>query len=290
MMNNTTKKSFQYLLVLFLLIFLPAVHSWAQGMQAEQTEPADKELLEKAKLEIFDRKWESALKKLEYLLAEFPNSADYPSALFYKGWCLKELDQLKSALDAYTEYLKISTNSSLREEATVAIIDLDFQLYRKGEKLYLDPIIHFLDNGDRMVRYYAAFKLSYVNERKIAEKAVPVLKMIVANERDEELVDRAKLALMRINPEHLQEMSKNRGIEKQMLHIQAYDKKLKKESFAITIPFALAKLALDSVPEKEKNMLNQKGYNVDLLLATLAKTRELVSIESDDVVFKIWID
>ena len=302
MKKNTTKKICQYFLILFLFTILPAVYLWAMefqgaqmsqetlGTQAEYPGPADKELLEKAKLEIFDRNWNAALKKLELLLTQFPNSADYPSALFYKGWCLKELGKVKPALEAYTEYLKISTNSSLREEASVAMIDLDFQLYRQGEKQYLDPVVRFLENGDRMVSYYAAFKLSYVDDKKIAEKAIPVLKKIVANESDEELVDRAKLALMRINPEHLKEITKTRSIEKQMLHIQAFDKKLKKESFSITIPFALAKLALDSVPGKEKEMLNQKGYNVDLLLATLAETRELVRIESDDIIFKVWID
>lgn len=308
MIKNTTKKTYRYFLLFFLLFFLltslPTVQSWAlrtndsqeilktKGVQAEQKQPgpADKELLEKAKLEIFDRNWDGALKKLEQLLTQFPDSVEFASALFYKGWCLKELGKVKPALETYTDYLKISTNPSLREEACVAMIDLDFLLYRQGEKQYLDPVVRFLENGDRMVSYYAAFKLSYIDDKKIAETAIPMLKKIVANEKDEELVDRAKLALMRINPELLKDMAKTRNIEKQMLHIQAFDKKLKKESFSITIPFALAKLALDSVPGKEKEMLTKKGYNVDLLLATLAETRELVRIESDDIIFKVWID
>ncbi len=290
MKRNTTKKTFQYILILFLLTLLLQVLSWTQDVPAEQTGPDDKELLEKAKLEIFDRNWDPALKKLEHLLTQFPNSSNYPSALFYKGWCLKELGQVKPALEAYTEYLKISTNSSLREEAAIAMIDLDFQLYKNGEKQYLEPVTRFLESGNRMVRYYAAFKLSYADDKKIAETAVSVLKKIVAGESDEELVDRAKLALMRINPDHLKEVAKTRSIEKQMLHIQAYDKKTKKDSFSITIPFVLAKLALDSVPEKEKEMLTKKGYNVNRLLATLAETSELVRIESEDVVFKIWVD
>lgn len=290
MKKNTTKKAIRYILILFLLALLLPVRSWTQGVQAEQTGPDDKELLEKAKLEIFDRNWEPALKKLEHLLAQFPGSPNYPSALFYKGWCLKELGQVKPALEAYTEYLKISTNASLREEAEIAMIDLDFQLYQKGEKQYLEPVIRFLESGDRMVRYYAAFKLSYADDKKIAETAAPVLKKIVAGESDEELVDRAKVALMRINPEHLKEVTKTRGIEKRMVHIQVYDKQTRKDSFSISIPFALAKLALDSVPEKEKELLNKQGYNVDRLLATLVETSELMRIESDDVIFKIWLD
>lgn len=290
MKRNTTEKTFQYILILFLLLLLLPVSSWTQGVQAEQTGPDDKELLEKAKLEIFDRNWEPALKKLEHLLAQFPDSPNYPSALFYKGWCLKELGQVKPALEAYTEYVKISTNTSLREEAEIAMIDLDFQLYQKGEKQYLAPVIRFLESGDRMVRYYAAFKLSYADDKKVAEKAAPVLKKIASGENDEELVDRAKVALMRINPEHLKEVAKTRTIEKQMLHIQVYDKKTKSDSFSITIPFVLARLALDSVPEKEKELLSKQGYNVDRLLATLSETSELVRIESEDVVFKIWVD
>lgn len=273
----------------YILTFI-VIFGLLPGLLRAQTEHGDKELLEKAKLELFDRNWDTALKKLEQLIIQFPDSSLYPMALFYKGKCLEEQKKSKAALSTYTEYVKISKNKSFREEAFIAIIDLNFQLYKKGEKKHLKRIPEFLKSGERTVRYYAAFKLSYSKDKKIAEAAVPLLKKIVTNERDEELVDRAKLAIMRINPRHLKEVSEDRGFEKRMLIIHVYDKKLKRETFSITIPFALAKLALEAIPEKEKGLIKKEGYDLDRLLETLSKVPEIIRIEGEDTVFKIWVE
>jgi tetratricopeptide (TPR) repeat protein len=277
------KKIVMFIVVTMMMGLLPT-------MMWTQTVDGDKELLEKAKLELFDRNWDTALKKLDQLLENFPDSSSYSLALFYKGRCLEEQKKSRAALAAYTEYLKISRNKSLWEEATIAIIDLNFQLYKSGEKQYLKRITEFLESKERTVRYYAAFKLSYAKEKKIAGAAVPVLKRIVTKESDEELVDRAKLALMRINPSYLRELSKTRSIEKRMFNIRIYHKKLKKETFSIKIPFALAKLALEALPDEEKELLKKKGYDLDRLLGTLSDIPEIIRIEGDDVIFKIWIE
>jgi tetratricopeptide (TPR) repeat protein len=277
------KKIYKNILIFFLVALLTPALSWAQ------TGPGDKDLLEKAKLELFDRHWDTALKKLDRLINDFPNSPHYPQALFFKGKCLKEQGKTIQALEAYTRYLEISKNQSLREEATIALIDLNFDLYKKGEKQYAKKVIGFLKSANLTVRYYAAVRLSHAGDKKIAEAAVPILKKIVAKERDEELVDRAKLALMRINPDHLKTVSKSRPIEARMLNIHIYHKKLKKETLSISIPFVLAKLALDSLPDKEKKELAQKGYDVDRLLRTLTEAPELLRIESEETIIKIWV-
>ncbi len=277
------KKIYKNILILFLAALLTPALSWAQ------TGPGDKDLLEKAKLELFDRHWDKALQKLDQLIKDFPNSPLYPQALFYKGKCLQEQKKTVPALAAYTRYLEISKNQSLSEEATIALIDLHFDLYKKGEKQYAKKVIGFLKSSNLTVRYYAAFRLSHARDKKIAEAAVPILKKIVAMEKDEELVDRAKLALMRINPDHLKTVAKTRPIEARMLNIHFYHKKLKKETFSISIPFVLAKLALDSLPDKEKKELAQEGYNVERLLRTLTETPEILRIESEEMVIKIWV-
>jgi tetratricopeptide (TPR) repeat protein len=278
------KKIYKNILIFFLVALLTPALSWAQ------TGPGDKDLLEKAKLELFDRHWDTALKKLNRLIKDFPNSPHYPQALFFKGKCLKEQEKTVQALEAYTRYLEISKNQSLREEATIALIDLNFDLYKKGEKQYAKKVIGFLKSSNLTVRYYAAVRLSHAGDKKIAEAAVPILKKIVAKERDEELVDRAKLALMRINPDHLKTVSKSRPIEARMLNIHIYHKKLKKETLSISIPFVLAKLALDSLPDKEKKELAQEGYDVDRLLRTLTEAPELLRIESEETIIKIWVE
>ena len=278
------KQIYKTILILSLLVVSASAPSWAQAGSG------DKDLLEKAKLELFDRHWDNALKKLDQLINDFPDSPHYPQALFYKGKCLQEQKKTVPALAAYTRYLEISGNQSLKEEATIAIIDLNFDLYKRGEKQYVKKIIDFLKSSNLTVRYYAAVRLSYAGDKKIAEAAVPILKKIVAKERDEELVDRAKLALMRINPDLLKTVAKTRPIEARMLSIHIYHKKLKKETFSISIPFVLAKLALDSIPDKDKKELAQEGYDVDRLLRTLTETPELLRIESEDAIIKIWVE
>jgi len=262
------------------------------GLLGAQTDQGDtgRKLLEKAKLELFDRNWDAALKKLDHLINAFPNSSHYPLALFYKGRCLEEQKKAKAALAVYTEYLKISKNKSLSEEATIAIIEMNYRLYKNGEKQYVKRITEFLKSKERTVRYFAAIKLSHAEDKKVAGAAVPVLKNIVATENDEELVDRAKLALMRINPTYLKEISKARGIEKRSVNIRIYHKKLKKETLSINIPFALAKLALEALSDEDKKLLEKKGYNLDRLLNTLSDVPEIIRIEGDDVIFKIWVE
>jgi tetratricopeptide (TPR) repeat protein len=249
----------------------------------------DDALMGKAKQDLFDRNWNAALKKLDQLIDRSPNSSHYSMALFYKGRCLKELNKSKQALATFTQYLEVSKNMGLKEEALKEIIDLNFQLAKGTDRHYLKAIVDFLDSKDAMVRYYAAFKLSYAKDKKMAEKAVPVLKRIVRNDDDEDLVDRAKLALMRINPRFLKEDSETRPPAIRLLCMSVYDKKEKKETFAITFPFGLAKLALEAIPEEEKELIKKEGYNLDRILETLTRVPEVIKIEGDDVIFKIWV-
>ncbi len=272
------------LVLLFLMAALlsPALH-------AQDVSP-DRELLEKAKLELFDRHWNSALKHLNTLLEDYSDSRHYNLALFYKGKCLEELKRTEAALRTYTRYLDRSKNKNLKEESTIAIIDLNYRLYKEGEKERLDVIIGFLRSDVRMVRYYAAFKLSYASEKNMARKAVRVLNKVIANEDDDELVDRAKLALMRIDPALLKQTSPKRNMENKMLHIRSIEKSTGKETFSVSIPFSLAKLALEAIPEKERKQLAAEGYPVEKLLETLVKSPEIIRIEVEDMILKIWVE
>lgn len=131
-------KQFKYISFL-LILFIGLLPTLLTG----QTGGNAKGLLEKAKLELFDRKWSEALTSLEKLIVEYPDSPLYATALFYKAKCLEELKRSKNALRSYTRYLEVSKNKNLREEATIAIIDLNYRLYANGETRYLNPIIPF---------------------------------------------------------------------------------------------------------------------------------------------------
>jgi len=273
----------KYTLVLTFMV----VFCFAPGfMQAE----TDKEIFDRARLALFDRQWDKALTALNLLTEKFPGSPYYSQALFYQGKCLEEKKIPKKALERFYAFLRVSGNETLKEEATAAIIGLNFALYKKGEKKYLEKILDFLKSKQPAVRYYAALKLSYAKDKAIAERAVPVLKRMIENETDEGLVDRAKIALMRINPKHLKKLSGSKSLESRMLKIRVYDKKEKRDTVSINITFGLARLALEALPEEEKALLEEKGYHLDELLETLTESREIIRIEVEDSIFKIWIE
>ncbi len=282
---------FVFLVIIGLSLRLPAGLAGMAGMAGTVETENETEIFNRAKLALFDRKWDRALAELNRLQELFPSSSYYSQVLFYKGKCFEEKKMPKKALENYNAFLKVSRNESLRDEATRGIIDLNFILHGKtGEKKYLGSIIRFLESRSAFVRYYAAFKLSYVKDKSTASRAVPVLNEIIKKEDDQELVERAKLTLMRIDPDLLKKVASPKSLENRMLKIQVYDKKTKRNTVSLNIPFIFAKLALDSLPKKEKDLLKEKGYNLDKIVETLVKTGEILRIESEDGVFKMWIE
>lgn len=254
---------------------------------AQENETA---LFEKAKVLLFDRQWDDALTVLDRFIRRYPDSDRFPLALLYRSRCLEEKRLFLRALESYRKFLNKSPNDNLREDALIAIIDIHNSLYQGGRRSSIDAVIEYLGHRQWTVRYYAAFKLSYLQDKKIAVRAVPVLKKIISEERDTELKDRAKIALMRIDPEYLKDISRLGGPEAKLLHIEVYDKKMGKTTFSIAIPFMFARLALESIPQKEKSTLKNKGYNIDTLLKKLLEKGELFRIDDQNTVFKIWIE
>jgi len=250
----------------------------------------EQNFFDRARLALFDKKFEQALADLDRIVSGFPESNVYAPALFYKGKCLGEMKRLKEAVSNYEKFIKISENENLVEEAIVAIIDLNFALYEKGERKYILKIADFLENREPSVRYYAAIKLSFAKEKKIAQNAVPTLKEIIKENSDKTLVDWAKIALMRINPNYLKNTTNPRSFLNSILHIKVVDKNSKNESFAINIPFALAGLALDAIPEKEKKVIKSKGYDLDSILSALTEAGDIIKLDTDDSIIRIWIE
>lgn len=252
---------------------------------------ADRDIFDKAKMDLFDKKWNEALKGLDKIIADFPKSNYYSLAHFYKGKCLEELQKPKEALKSYHKFLALSDNESLLEDAGAAVINLDFTLYEKGEKQYLEEIEDFLESENWTVRNYAAFKLSYAKDKKVAASAVPVLKEIISRERgDTELADYAKIALLRIDPGYLKNLAKTKNREATTLHIKIHEKKSKQDSLSLNIPFVLARLALDAIPAKDKKSMKDKGYDLDRIIDKLTANGDILTIDTEDTVIRIWID
>lgn len=283
-MRYKMKKSILYIGVLLLASFL--LHGYAQAQP-------DETLFQEAKILIFDKEWKEAQEKLEELIGEYPDSPWISQAVFYRAKCLKERgDRETEALKAYQDYIKRKDRSrSLTEEAETEIIDLAFELYQKGRRSYLSEIESRLSSSNRVVKYFAAIRLSQVGEKRAASKAVPVLKEIIEKERDDDLRDRAKIALLRIDPDALKDVEEQRRETKALIvNIRVWkDGKL---TLKINIPWALFDLFLGSVSEDEKDLMRREGYDIGRLRKELMEIGEIITIEDPEegTVIKIWIE
>lgn len=281
-------KNFTAIVGLFFVL------SAGPGLYAQTT--PDETLFREAKLLVFDKSWEAALIKLDDLREKFPNGPYAGQALFYKGECLSGLGgRERDALRAYKDYIRLAdAKPSLIEESEGSIVDLAFALYEKGDASALRDIEGRLGHENKVVRYYAAYKLSLVQDKKLAAKAAPVLMKIVESEKDPELLDRARIALLRVSPESLKsvEDGKPASGSPRMLKIRVWNKGQKEPAFSLNIPWALADLALGAMDEEDKAAIRKKGYDLTKIVNELAKSKEsILRIVGDDgSVIEIWIE
>ena len=282
-MNRWTRMTIYAGIFLMMSLFFPAYAS----MQS------DKELFQEAKIMIFDKEWENAQEKLEELLEDFPDSPLYSQALFYLGRTLEnQKGEEREAISVFKKYiLRNDSNEVLTQEAEFSIIQLSFVLYEKGRKAYLKEIKTRLYRPDRFVSYYAALRLSYVDDKREAREAVPVLKEILDEEEDQELKDKAKIALLRIDPDYFQDYEETRDERRSMLmKFRVINKRTRAETFSLSIPWALADLALANIPEDAKAELRKEGYDLDRILKEVIEGGRILEIETKEAVIKIWIE
>jgi hypothetical protein len=256
----------------------------------------DAKRFQEAKQLVFAEKWTEAQVKFEDFLARFPKSPFAPQAAYYRSKCLGEQDgRERDALASYKDYLRLTDrNKDLSEDAEVSIVDLAMKLYDQGDKAFVREVEARISHPNKIVRYYAAVQLSYVKEKRIADRSVPVLKQIIEVEGSAELRDRARIALLRVSPEALAGVEDRREVRRvRMLRIMVRDDRLKKVELELNIPWALADLALAAIPEEEKASIRAKGYDINKILRDLQKGQGTV-FEINDLkegkTIKIWIE
>jgi tetratricopeptide (TPR) repeat protein len=279
---------------IILLTVFAAVSLGQTYIQAQ----SDYDLFTEAKVLIFDKKWAKAQKILDELLEKHSDSRYYAPALFYKGKCLEEQRGKEAdALAVFNRFLRQEdADRSLIEDAENTIVDLAIRLYTKGRRSYLDEAEKRLGSDYRDVRYYTAIRLSFVDEQRTREKALPVLKEILDESRDDELRDRAKLAILRIDPDAFEEYGEEpeergpRGAR--ILCIRIYKRGQRKPTLKLNIPWALADLAFSAISEEDKASLRREGYDLDRIIRQLLDMEgDVLEIhdEDDGVTFQIWI-
>jgi hypothetical protein len=277
------KKTFIFIIFLFTSLSLQAYI---------QTHP-DEKLFQEAKLLIFDKEWRKAQEKLEELLDRYPRSHLAFEALFYKAKCLEnQKGKEVEAFYTYKSYLLLKgKNESLAEESEISIIELAYELYEKGKRSYLNEIEKRLSSLNKVIKYFAAIKLSLVKDKKRAIKGVPVLKEIIRKERDDELRDRAKIALLRIDPDALKDIEEEIPRRKfRVLKMEVIDKRTKKAEFSLAVPWALADLALSAISEEDKAALRKEGYDLDKIMDELIRGKDILEIKGENKIFRIWIE
>ena len=251
----------------------------------------DRSAFEKAKLLIFDKQWAAALAQLDEVIARYPDGRHFATALFYRGKCQEELGARKPALESYERFVKNSAGSSLAEEARISIVDLAVALHQAREKGYLQKILAMLNDENKVVAYYAAFKLSYLPERQAALQALPVLLKILEKEKDAELRDRARIAVMRLDPARLQGAAdRGKGSGAKMLRIRVLEGRERRATLSLNIPLALADLAIQSLSAGQKQALQKKGYDLDQVLSRLTGQALKIEIQEEGGVFQIWVE
>lgn len=270
---------------LFLLLLLIMVLSGSLPGQS------DREAFEKAKILLFDEQWAAALKEIDGMLAAYPDGRYSAVAFFYRAKCQAELGARKPALESYEKFVKAQPKSPLAEEALISIVDLSADLLAAGERAYLDKIVALLQHGNKVVSYYAAFALGYLPDRRQALPALPVLESILRREKDAELRDRAKIAIMRIDP------SRAAGLERpplsgsgKMLKIRIAAKKSNVAEISLNIPLGLADLAIRSLSEEQKRSLRRQGYNLEDILSRLVSQGLKIDFQDEEGVFRIWVE
>ncbi len=280
------RKSILFLCVLFIIAAAVPAYGVAQS---------DGDLFTEAKILIFDKQWEKAQKILEEILEDHPDSRYYTQALFYKGKCLEEQKGKDAdAIAVYERFLRQNDASdNLKEEAENSIVDLAIRLFENGKRAYLGEAEKRLQSSNRVIRYYAAIQLSFVKDQRASESALPVLKEILEKTRDEELRNRAKLAILRIDPDAFEEFGEeadSRGAK--VMYIRIYQDGLQRPSLKLNIPWALADLAFAAISKEDKTRIREQGYNLDKIVRQLLEMRgEVLEIYDavDGVTIKIWI-
>lgn len=272
-----------------------AAASFAAPPSVRQATP-DEKAFQEIKLLIFDEQWPEALERLDDFLELFPKSPLASQALYYRGKSLSRIDgREREAIAAFESYLALKDRSrSLVEDAENSIVDLSLRLYGDGDRSAVRAAEERLESDIRDVRYYAAVQLSYLKDKRIAVRAVPVLKEILRREPPGELRDRARIAMLRVAPAELESAERPREDSvSQMFHVDITDERTGRSLLSVSLPLSLADLVLGALPEEDLRTLKAKGYDVSAITKDLRRKRGLLlSIRDPDSLktIKIWID
>jgi hypothetical protein len=261
---------------------------------------ADPELARKAKALFFDRQYAEARAAWQAAL-QGSRGAEADQAAFWIARASESLGESERAFREYGAFLaRRPADKALVEEARTNRVGLAAQLYKSGQRQHLDVLTTALDDPSRTVRYYGALQLASLGP-EVGKRALPILCRIVDEEKDEDLVDRAKLAVMKVDPKSpcLQSSVKATGQvgtprgDGRILRVRVFEKGASRAKVTVNLPMALADLLFKSLPEEAKHNLRLKGYDADNFWDQLKKLgpTQIIDIEGEEgEKIQIWIE
>jgi hypothetical protein len=273
-------------LALALVALLPSAAAFPQ---------ADAESLRTAKALFFDRDYARAREAWQAVRAA--GGADAQTAQYWVARCSESLGESERAFGEYGAFLAgRPADRTLAEEARTSRVALAVRLARAGKPGFLGVAREALSDRSRTVRYFAALQLASLGP-EVGRPAVPVLKEIIAHERDEDLVERAKLALLRVDRAALAEAvpapARHRDRPASWIRVRIYEKGSSRPTVSVNLPVALAELVFKSLPDDTRAELRRKGYDADSFWARLKHTgpTDILTIEGDDGGrVQVWIE
>jgi hypothetical protein len=280
--------------LLVLVLFLGSAYG-------EPGAAKDQELFNQGKILIFDKNWEGARGIFQRVIQEFPQSPLVPQAYYFIGRCYQFQGREADALRSYESFLhKYPNEPVLPSEAGNAIVELAASMLEKGSSSYRDRLISALHDSRTQVRYFAAIRCSRLKDKEISSLCVPILREIVGKESERELVDRARIALLRLDPEALTPekaptQRKSRpatGSETKMFHLEVYQHGSKLPKVELNLPMALADFAIKALDESTKKELRKQGFDVDNTWQSLKQLgpMKILTLRDGDNLVKLWID
>jgi tetratricopeptide (TPR) repeat protein len=257
------------------------------------------EQLKSAQALFFDGKYAEARQAWEAVRAS-ARGADATTALYWIARCSEKLGEHERALREYESFLAARpADRTLIEEARTSRVGIAARLYKAGQKQHALILKAALGDASRTVRYYAALQAATLGE-ELARPAVPVLLDIVKNEKDEDLVERAKLALLRVDPSALTGVpdaqwraaapsSRKAG----WIKVRITEKGAREPKVSLTMPFALAELVFKSLPDEALRELKGEGIDAQNFWKKLRDMgpTDVIDIEGDGGErIRIWIE
>ena len=264
------------------LVLVPAA-GWSQG---------DGETLRNAKTLFFDRQYEDA--RDAWGDVRSGGGSEAGSALYWIARCSEKLGQSARALEEYGEYLDSRPpDRTLREEATTSRVALAAKLYKAGKTRHLDVLQGALDDSSRTVRYFAALQMASLGP-KVGRPAVPVLQQILKTENDPDLVERAKLALLRLDRTALAEASPApRAALSGWIRVRIWEKGGSKPKLSLNLPVFLADMVFNSLPDEARAELREEGFDAASFWERLKNSgpTDILSVESGEGErIEVWIE